>query len=104
MLLQKNILTNVIITLLKRNNYIIVKDANQSDIIILNSASSLKNSTKKENIFVLKYNLLNRFPQSFGAFFWKKGRPNIVFIKPRVKRLHLKLSNDLKEYEEEKVW
>jgi hypothetical protein len=52
----------------------------------------------------LDYYLLDKIPQSFGAFFWKKGRPNIVFIKPRLKQQSLELSSELKPYIEEQVW
>jgi len=79
-----------------------VKDAKDADLLILKHSLSLKGI--KAKVFVLNYNLLNEMPQSFGAFFWKKGRPNIVFIAPRVKREHLKLSKELQEYEEEQVW
>lgn len=43
-------------------------------------------------------------PQSFGALFWKKGRPNIVIIAPRAKERAIEISQKLNEYVEEKIW
>jgi len=82
--------------------YDVVKNATNADLLIIKK--KLPSSKIKGKIFVLKYNLLNTIPKSFGAFFWKKGRPNIVFITPRVKKEHLRLSKELQEYEEDKVW
>ena len=87
---------------LKEIGYSVVRDAKDADLLILKKPLSLKGI--KAKVFVLNYNLLNEMPQSFGAFFWKKGRPNIVFISPRVQREHLKLSKELQAYEEEQVW
>jgi len=88
---------------LKNLGYTMVNNAKDADFIILKYKHKLnKNSNGK--VFVLRYELLNEMPQSFGAFYWQKGRPNIVFISPRVKKEHIKLSKELQEYEEEKVW
>ncbi|WP_372998253.1 hypothetical protein [Sulfurimonas sp.] len=76
----------------------------ESTIIILQDADSLTKKCEKKHIFVLNYELLSEFPQSFGALFWKKGRPNIVIIKSRIKAQSIQVSNDLKPYLEEKVW
>jgi len=84
--------------------YSIVNDAEDADLIILKNAASLRKDHIKSKVFVLGYDLLNEIPQSFGAFFWKKGRPNIVFISSRIRKEHLKLSKELQEYEEERVW
>ena len=85
-------------------NYQVVNDINKAELLVIKDKSSLKGYSFKGYIFVLDYNLLNEIPQSFGAFFWKKGRANIVFIKPRIDKLHLILSKELQEYVEERVW
>ena len=87
---------------LRESGYTIVNNSKDADFIILKNKHKLSDTQAK--VFVLKYELLNEIPQSFGAFFWKKGRPNIVFIAPRVKKEHIKLSKDLQDYEEEQVW
>jgi len=82
----------------------VVSTCNAADIIILEDEKALPKSCLDGNIFVLSYELLNKMPQSFGAFFWKKGRPNIVFIESRIKAHGLILSDSLIPYVEERVW
>jgi hypothetical protein len=77
------------------------KDAN---IIILEDKKSLTIECASKHIFVLNYQLLSDIPQSFGALFWKKGRPNIVILKSRINAQSIEVSNDLKPYLEDKVW
>ncbi len=84
--------------------YQVVPTCDAADIIILENEEFLFKSCKKGNIFVLSYELLNKLPQSFGAFFWKKGRPNVVFIESRIEAQGLILSDRLTPYVEEKVW
>jgi hypothetical protein len=36
--------------------------------------------------------------------FWKKGRPNIVIIEPRIKEQNISISKKLDIYKEEKIW
>lgn len=76
----------------------------EADIIILKDKENLPEVCLRANVFVLNYKLLNDIPKSFGAFFWKKGRPNIVLIEPRVKKCDIALSEELLAYVEEKVW
>ncbi len=84
--------------------YKIVLTCKEADIIILEKKENLSSLCLNRNIFVLNYNLLTEIPQSFGAFFWKKGRPNIVFIESRLEKRGLHLSNKLTPYIEERVW
>jgi len=86
------------------NEFKVVNSCSDADLIILKDKSSLPKNINQKHIFVLKYSLLHKIPDSFGAFFWKKGRPNIVFIKPRLKQQSLELSSELKPYIEEQVW
>jgi len=84
--------------------YHVTMKCESADIIILKEKENLPSYCVHQHIFVLSYKLLNDIPKSFGAFFWKKGRPNIVFIEPRVKENSLELSIEMKPYVEEKVW
>ena len=88
----------------KSKKFHVVKSFKEAQIIILTKDTKLVKEFPNKHIFVLKYNLLEKIPNSFGAFFWKKGRPNIVFIKPRLQEQSLKLSSDLEHYIEEKIW
>ena len=82
----------------------VVSDFEEADLIIIKNNFASLDKYKNKHIFVLDYNLLSKIPNSFGAFFWKKGRPNIVFIKSRLDEQKLQLASELEPYIEEKVW
>ncbi len=90
---------------MKKNKHIhTTPDHKQATIVILQDKNNLPKKCADCIIFVLDYELLSKVPKSFGAFFWKKGRPNIVIIKSRLKTLSIQASSDLDPYIEEKVW
>jgi len=86
------------------NKFEVVSDFKEADLIIIKNNFASLDKYKNKHIFVLDYNLLSKIPNSFGAFFWKKGRPNIVFIKSRLDEQKLQLASELEPYIEEKVW
>lgn len=95
---------NILRTLKDHNKVKTTDNCAEATIIILQEQNNLINACSKRAIFVLNYKLLSNIPQSFGALFWKKGRPNIVIIKSRIKAQSIQVSNDLKPYLEEKIW
>ncbi len=96
---------NSLMSQLKDHNRLqIVDDCLSANLILLNNQGNLSQSCENKHIFALKYDILSDIPSSFGAFFWKKGRPNIVIIKPRLESQSIKISKRLEEYLEEEVW
>ena len=91
-------------TLKENNNFSTVKNIEDANIVILRYAAEANNISSNQFIFVLNYKLLSTVPRSFGALFWKKGRPNIVIIEPRIALQNISISKDLEPYLEEKVW
>ncbi len=90
---------------LKKNTGLITSlECKDASLIILKDKKNLKESCYKKSIFVLDYSLLKEIPHSFGAMFWKKGRPNIVILEPRTKEQSIKVSDKLDKYIEEKIW
>ena len=79
-------------------------DCKSSNLIILSKKGALLQECENKNIFVLNYNLLYKLPQSFGAFFFKKGRANIILLEPRLKELKIKPSKQLEPYIEDQLW
>jgi len=75
-----------------------------ASIIIVKDKQHLKQECLKKKLFVLDYDCLEKLPTSFGAFFFKKGRVNIVFIEPRLEKENIKISNKLQPYLEERIW
>ena len=95
----------MIIDELKNNQQLNTSNScEDADILILQKKENLTDRCKSKCIFVLNYNHLSEIKQSFGALFWKKGRPNIVIIEPRLKKQNITISKNLEPYLEEKVW
>lgn len=95
---------NILLSLKENNKLKTVNSCDEASILIINEKSSLTNSCYSKYIFVQNYNLLREIPQSFGALFWKKGRPNIVIVEPRISNQSISVTDGLKPYLEEKVW
>lgn len=81
-----------------------VESCEDSNIIILDNLTNIKKACSSKCTFVLNYDLLSDIPQSFGALFWKKGRPNIVIVEPRIKAQSITVTKNLEPYLEEKIW
>lgn len=91
----------------KKSSFLILTDecAVATLIVVAHKKNIQDNEDcKNKPIFVLNYELLKDIPESFGAFFWKKGRPNIVIIEPRTQLQNIIVSSELDAYKEEKVW
>lgn len=88
----------------KNKHFIVVNQCEASDILIIQNQPNIPKECKDKKIFVLNYDLLSKIPNSFGALFWKKGRPNIVLLEPRIKKSNLKISKELQPYLEERIW
>ena len=71
---------------------------NDAQYIILNKHLKLKN--KKALLFVTDYSLLKDEKSALGAFYWKKGRPTIIFIKERLEAHSIILPKSLTKYSE----
>lgn len=57
---------------------------------------------KKEKLFFTNnYQKLLSDNRYFGAFFWNKSRPNIVFIKQRLEDKQITLSNEYQQFIED---
>ena len=94
----------VIYELKNSNKFLTTKNCQDATLIILKDKKNLLKICNNIHIFALNYKLLSEIPQSFGALFWKKGRPNIVIVEPRIKAQNIKVTNNLRPYLEEKVW
>ncbi len=86
------------------SEYMVSDNCLDSNLLILDKKSNLLNACKNKNIFVLNYDLLHDLPQSFGAFFFKKGRANIVLLKQKLKKQHIRHTKQLEPYIEDKLW
>lgn len=65
--------------------------------------SDYSKECKNKPFFTDNYNSFKENPNAIGAFYWKKGRPNILFLEPRLKSFNLKLPYELKKYQLEQL-
>ena len=88
----------------KKGSFSTTATCEDATLLILENKKNLDKTCQEKAIFVMNYALLKEIPQSFGAMFWKKGRPNIVIIAPRAKQSSIVISEKLDDYLEEKIW
>jgi len=75
----------------KSSNFIFVKKADDS----------IKSCPKKDKLFFTNnYRKLLSDKKFYGAFFWNKSRPNIVFIRKRLDINHIKLPESYAQFVE----
>jgi len=72
----------------------------ESDIILITKRSTLNTilkrndvdkSVKKPILFVTKYRYLKDSKDVVGAFYWRKGRSQLLFIKKRLEEQNIQL-------------
>jgi hypothetical protein len=59
----------------------IVNRCEDADIIITNNMDEIKETCKEKLIMTNKYRIYNKDKNIIAAFFWQKGRPNIILRK-----------------------
>ena len=83
-----------------------IKFVNQCGMATIAIIKTKKYVSKCNNVIVLtlEYDLLNVYPNSVASFFWQKGRPNIVFIEPRLKKQKIIISSKFNDFLEDSIW
>jgi len=86
---------------------ILSDEPEESDIILITDESTLHSVLRKNRIeqstnekpilFVTNYRFLKRSTDIVGAFYWRKGRSQLLFIKNRLDEYNITLP---KEYED----
>ncbi|MFK5936861.1 MAG: hypothetical protein QM497_00560 [Sulfurimonas sp.] len=75
----------------------VVKDCSSADVVLLSSIKNIPKDCTFKILFGTKYSHLNN-KNVIGAFFWQKGRPNILFYKKRLEKYHIKLDKSFDKY------
>ncbi|MFK5881738.1 MAG: hypothetical protein QM482_05950 [Sulfurospirillum sp.] len=70
----------------------------KADIVFTSKDSDIDKKCKTSLIFSTSYYLYEHSPVIVGAFFWQKGRPNIIFREKQLKSLGINLPKDFKKY------
>ena len=79
----------------------IVKDINNADILIVQRKKDLP---KNKIIFATNYLILKHYKrEAIGGFYWKKGRPNILFLRSNLFNHHIKLPSSFNDFIEDRL-
>lgn len=77
---------------------IFLVDKENADIFIIGKINH-EFTNKNEIIFVDNYHAFKNYKDiAIGGFYWKKGRPNLVFIKENLQKHDIKLPAKMKKY------
>ncbi len=82
--------------------FTLVENCESSNFIFVKKAFDSKNfcSQKNKLFFTNNYRILLQDKRFYGAFFWNKSRPNIVFIKRRLEEKSIKLPKNYDQFVE----
>ncbi len=75
----------------------IVTDCKEADIVILSTTKYIPSTCRDKILFGTRYQHLKN-KNVIGAFFWQKGRPNILFYKDRLNKNNIKLDSSFDKY------
>jgi len=73
---------------------------NKADIVFISKNDDIDKKYKTHLVFSTSYYLYKHSPLIVGAFFWQKGRPNIIFREKQLVHLGINLPKNFKKYVE----
>ena len=79
----------------------IVDSCDKSVVVLVGSFSTLTNSCENKPIFSTNYRAFKHTANSFGAYYWRKGRPQLKFKRETLDRYQLFLPVALERYIDE---
>jgi len=72
----------------------------ESDIVFLSKEEDIDCEGTTKYIFSTSYKMYKSSKDVIGAFFWQKGRPNIIIKLSMLKKLDIELSQEFQKYVE----
>lgn len=83
---------------LESDKFELTDSCKDADIAIM-TRSDMPYDCRKKIVFGTRYRHLNK-KYVIGAFFWQKGRPNIVFQRTKLRQKNITLPPELEEFAE----
>lgn len=80
---------------------VVVEDCRQSDFLMGSDFENLPAPCHDKPLFATSYKAYKEYSNSFGAFYWRKGRPQIHFNRVNLKKFSIALPENLKKYADE---
>ncbi len=85
---------------------ILVNTPDLADIVVVDTDRSYQDILKQMDIrqqkkipfFATHYQVLAAYDNVIGALYWKKGRSQLLFVKPRLERFGITLSSEYKPF------
>lgn len=77
-------------------------NSSNADLIIV-SKNIPQNLSSNSVIITTEYALLKKDERIIGAFFWQKGRPNLLFLRPRMEKANVNLGHEFNKYIEDEL-
>jgi len=81
----------------------LTQQCEQADFLLLESDREIPQPCQNSMIFFTRYKAFKHHPNGVGAFFWQKGRVNILFLQERLTKFNIKLPREWDRYIEEKL-
>lgn len=88
---QKNIIS-------QSDRLVLVDSCKEADILIFSKVEDIPKGCNNKLIIVTRYRLLKSYQNAVGAFYWSKGRPQLLFISDQLKVHKISLPDNLKKY------
>ena len=90
----------------RAENIAFAKDIGDADFVLVTDSNILGQYRKWKQthplssaiLFATKYSLLEANKDIIGALYWRKGRPQLLFLSPRLKAHHIRLPDELSNY------
>lgn len=79
-----------------------VENSNDAQFIIV-AKRIPQNFSNSSVLITTEYSLLKKEERIVGAFFWQKGRPNVLFLRGRMQKANLKLGHEFDKYIEDEL-
>lgn len=85
----------------------LAREPEESDVILITNRSTLESvlkrskinqNSKKPILFVTDYRLLKNSEDVVGAFYWRKGRSQLLFINKRLKEHNITLPSSYQNF------
>ena len=74
----------------------LVEEPDRADALILKKDRTI---TLDKPVIAERYTILKHYAKNAVAgFYWKKGRPHLLFVKPALERYHMRLPQDMQRY------
>ena len=90
----------------RADNIVFAKDLGDADLVLVTNPNILSQYRKWKQahplssaiLFATKYRLLEESKDVVGALYWRKGRPQLLFLLPRLKAHHIRLPDEFSNY------